>query len=68
MEAEFIKKIVKEAEKISQKHFEVHQKGDNGDLVTNIDNIVLFILYPPLVFQNILAFSFLLQIYINILV
>lgn len=37
MEAEFIKKIIKEAEKISQKHFEVRQKDDRGDLVTNLD-------------------------------
>ena len=37
MEAEFLKRIVKEAEKISQKHFEVHQKDDKGDLVTSLD-------------------------------
>lgn len=37
MEIEFLKKIIKEAEKISQKHFEVHQKDDKGDLVTNLD-------------------------------
>lgn len=37
MEAEFIKQVVKEVEKISQKHFEVHQKDDKGDLVTNLD-------------------------------
>ena len=37
MEAEFLKRIVKEAENISQKHFEVHQKDDKGDLVTNLD-------------------------------
>lgn len=37
MESEFIKKIAKEAEKISQEQFEVHPKGDKGDLVTNLD-------------------------------
>ena len=37
MELEFLKRIIKEAEKISQKHFEVHQKDDKGDLVTNLD-------------------------------
>ena len=37
METEFLKKIIKEAEKISQKHFEIHQKDDKGDLVTNLD-------------------------------
>ena len=37
MEAEFIKQIVKEAERISQERFEVHQKDDKGDLVTNLD-------------------------------
>ena len=37
MEAEFIKKIVKEAESISKKHFDVYQKDDRGDLVTNLD-------------------------------
>ena len=34
---EFLKRIIGEAEKISQKHFEVHQKDDEGDLVTNHD-------------------------------
>ena len=37
METEFLKKIIKEAENISQKHFEIHQKDDKGDLVTNLD-------------------------------
>ena len=37
MEIEFLKEIVKEAEKITQKHFEVHYKGDKGDMVTNLD-------------------------------
>ncbi len=37
MEAEFIKSIIKEAEKISRKNYEVRQKDDNGDLVTNLD-------------------------------
>ena len=37
MEAEFLKRIVKEAEKISQQSYEVHQKDDRGDLVTNLD-------------------------------
>ena len=37
MEAEFLKKIIKEAEKISQKHFQVYQKDNRGDLVTNLD-------------------------------
>ena len=37
MESSFLKKIVKEAEQISQKHFEVRQKDDKGDLVTNLD-------------------------------
>lgn len=37
MEVEFIKRIVKEAEAISQKSFDVHQKDDKGDLVTNLD-------------------------------
>lgn len=37
MEIEFLKQLVKEAEKISQKHYEVFQKGDDGDLVTNLD-------------------------------
>lgn len=37
MELEFLKRIVKEAEEITQKQFEVHQKDDRGDLVTNLD-------------------------------
>lgn len=37
MEVEFIKKIIKEAEKISHKHFEIRQKDNKGDLVTNLD-------------------------------
>lgn len=37
MELEFLKKIVKEAEKISKSDFEVHQKGDKSDLVTDAD-------------------------------
>lgn len=37
MEVEFLKKIIKEAEEISKKHFEVHYKDDEGDLVTNLD-------------------------------
>lgn len=37
MEIEFLKSIVKEAEEISQKHFEVHQKDSKGDLVTSLD-------------------------------
>ena len=37
MEMEFLKRVVKEAEAISQKQFEVHQKDDRGDLVTNLD-------------------------------
>ena len=37
MEVEFLKKIVQEAEEISRRNFEVHEKGDEGDLVTNLD-------------------------------
>ena len=37
MEIEFLKEIVKEAEKISERDFEVHQKGELSDLVTNLD-------------------------------
>lgn len=37
MEIDFLKRVVKKAEKISEKHFEVHQKDNNGDLVTNLD-------------------------------
>ena len=37
MEIDFLKRIVKEAEKISTKHFDIYQKDDKGDLVTNLD-------------------------------
>lgn len=37
MEVKFIKSIIKEAEKISHKNYEVRQKDNNGDLVTNLD-------------------------------
>ena len=37
METEFLKQLAKAAEKISQKDYEVYQKDDNGDLVTNLD-------------------------------
>jgi myo-inositol-1(or 4)-monophosphatase len=37
MEVEFLKKIVKEAEGISERHFEVHRKDDEGDIVTDLD-------------------------------
>lgn len=37
MEIDFLKRIVKEAEKISRKNREVHEKDDKGDLVTNLD-------------------------------
>ena len=37
MEVDFLKRIVKEAEKISKNSYEVRQKGDGGDLVTNLD-------------------------------
>lgn len=37
MEAEFIKSIAKEVEKISHKNYEVRQKDNDGDLVTNLD-------------------------------
>ena len=37
MEIDFLKRIVKEAEKISHKNREVHEKDDKGDLVTNLD-------------------------------
>ncbi len=36
-ESEFLIKIVKEANKISEEHFEVEQKGAESDLVTNLD-------------------------------
>ena len=36
-ELEFLIKIVKEANKISEEHFEVKQKGAESDLVTNLD-------------------------------
>lgn len=36
-ELEFLIKIVKEANKISEEHFEVKQKGTGSDLVTNLD-------------------------------
>ena len=37
MEADFLKRIVKEAEEISKRDFGVRQKGDRGDLVTDLD-------------------------------
>ena len=37
MEIEFLKRIVKEAEKIAEQKYEVHAKDDEGDLVTNLD-------------------------------
>ena len=37
MELEFLKRIVAEANKIANKPFEVHAKGTESDLVTNID-------------------------------
>ncbi len=40
METEFLKRLAKEAEEISKKHFEVFQKDDFGDLVTTIDTEV----------------------------
>ena len=36
-EAEFLISIVKAASKISEEHFDVKQKGTEGDLVTNLD-------------------------------
>lgn len=36
-ELKFLIKIVKEANKISEEHFEVKQKGKGSDLVTNLD-------------------------------
>lgn len=36
-EIEFLKRIVKEANKISEKHFVISDKGTEGDLVTNLD-------------------------------
>lgn len=36
-EVEFLKQLAKEAEKISQKHFDIYQKDDKGDLVTTLD-------------------------------
>ena len=37
MELEFLKRIITEATKIANKPFEVHAKGTESDLVTNID-------------------------------
>ena len=37
MELEFLKRIVKEANKISEKSFGVYQKGGESDLVTDLD-------------------------------
>ena len=37
METDFLKHIIKEAEKISRKNREVYEKDDKGDLVTNLD-------------------------------
>ena len=37
MEIEFLKRIVNEANKISKRSFEVHSKGGENDLVTNLD-------------------------------
>ena len=37
MEIEFLKRIIKEAEQISKKDYEVRPKGEKGDLVTNLD-------------------------------
>ncbi len=37
MEIGFLKNIIKEANLISQKSFEVHSKGGENDLVTNLD-------------------------------
>lgn len=37
MESEFLRRIVRQAEEITKKPFEVHGKGDYGDLVTNLD-------------------------------
>ncbi len=37
MEIDFLKKIVKEAERMSRQSYEVHQKGDDEDLVTSLD-------------------------------
>ena len=37
MEIEFLKRIVNEANKISERSFEVHSKGGENDLVTNLD-------------------------------
>ena len=36
-EIEFLKRIVKEANKLSEKHFVISDKGTEGDLVTNLD-------------------------------
>ena len=36
-EAEFLIEIVKKANKISEEHFEIKQKGAESDLVTNLD-------------------------------
>ena len=37
MEIEFLKRIINEANKISEKSFEVYDKGGESDLVTNLD-------------------------------
>ena len=34
---DFLKEIIKEAEKISKKSYEIHQKDSRGDLVTSLD-------------------------------
>ena len=34
---EFLKEIVKQATKLTHEHFEVYDKGNKGDLVTNLD-------------------------------
>ena len=40
MEGEFIKRIVREAEKLLARDFAVYAKGREGDLVTDIDYLV----------------------------
>ncbi len=37
MEIEFLKRIIKEANEIAEKEFEVYSKGGENDLVTNLD-------------------------------
>ena len=37
MEIEFLKRIVLEAEKLSEESFDIHAKGGEGDLVTDLD-------------------------------